>query len=41
MSKRKETAWALSLLAAVSALCLAGLKAVDRRIAEKKEHKKQ
>ena len=33
--KRKELAAGLALLAFVSGLCLAGLKAIDRRIAEK------
>lgn len=35
--KRKELAAGLSLLAFVSGLCLAGLKAIDKRIAEKEQ----
>lgn len=33
--KRRELAAGLSLLALVSGLCLAGLKAIDKRLAEK------
>jgi|GEM_PF-1553942 hypothetical protein len=36
MLKRKELAAGLSLLAFVSGLCLAGLKAIDKKLAEKK-----
>lgn len=38
--KRKEAAAGLSLLALVSALCLSGLRAIDRKIAEKERKEK-
>lgn len=36
--KRKELAAGLALLTFVSGLCLAGLKAVDRRLSKKERH---
>lgn len=39
MNKRREIAAGLSLLTFVSGLCLAGLKAIDRKLAEKEAKK--
>ena len=39
MNRRKEIAAGLSLLTLVSGLCLAGLKAIDRKLAEKEAKK--
>ena len=40
MSKKKELAAGLSLLAFVSGLCLAGLKVIDRKLAERERDKR-
>ena len=41
MLKKKELAAGLTLLSVVSGLCLAGLKAIDRKLAEQQKKGKQ